>query len=743
VAERVTRYLVGLVLVGLVVVACAPASERARFEEPPVVVEQPPAASIPAPTTTTTPLPPGVWTTVDEPGAGGRITGLAIDPFDSDRILVGGDLIGAGLSTDGGATWQSTFGLTNAEMASFTFHPTRKGEVWVGTMGGPFLSTDGGLHWEARRTGMPPILDIGYSAPIEEVLVDPGAPDRLLAFGGSHREWDAPGTSGWGVVWESLDAGASWSAISVVADGTNVVDATRLADGTLLVAALGRGLYRSTDGGRTWGASSQGLPHGGVRALAAHPTDPSTVWVALGASGGSGGGVWRSGDGGRSWVPSNNGLDTNPTLGSSPDHMARYYTLAVAPTDPTVLLTANLAYGAEAVYRSNDGGDTWIQVVGQRGFNGPSTAYTTPATANALAIDPRDADRMLVGNSEFVLGSEDGGDRWRDLTSDVHTDGTTSGRGFSGLVANRAVFSPDGGELVLCGFDGANPLLSTDGGTRWERPLVPSDPWGGCLDAAYSTTTPNRRYVLLGQNGTFGGVAVLEPNANQFRVAEGDDVGLPDRYDSVGNEGALEVVAMPGGGEHVVASIGGDLYVSGDGGGTFARTVSGLSVEDLAADPTTPGRVYLAAAGGVYRSDDGGSSAVSLAGSPAGAVRLFDDPQSGRLYATVWRTAGAGLWRMDPTGTWLRLTAEPTTFDVAVDPRNPHHLIVVTNDHPYHDRISSIGVVESYDDGVSFAPLNDGLPLLRVATVAIDPADPARVVIGTFGRGFFETEIPA
>jgi photosystem II stability/assembly factor-like uncharacterized protein len=682
------------------------------------------------------------WSPLGEPGVGGRITGLAIDPFDPDRILVGGDLLGAGVSVDAGATWQPTFGLTNGELSRFTFHPSVPGEVWVGTMGGPFVSFDGGRTWQGRRNGMPAPLRIGYSAPIDEILVDPAAPDRLLAFGGSHREWDAPGTVGRGVVWESRDHGTTWAALATVGDGANLVDATWLADGTLLVAALGKGVFRSADGGRTWSATSTGLPHNGVRALAAHPTDRSAAWVALGAGPGSppaAGGVWRSADGGRTWSPSGTGLDLVAPTRPQAEFAPRYHVLAVAPSDPDVLLTANLAYGAEAVYRSTDGGRSWLQVIGSRTIGRPPTAYSTPITADAVAIDPVDADRALVGNAEFVLGTTDGGRRWSDLTSDVLPDGSATGRGYSGLVATRIVYSPDGSELLLCGMDGANPLVRTTRRTGWTRPLAASDPWGGCADAAFSRSVPGRRFVLLGQAGIFGGVAVLEAD-DTFRLRTGPAAGLPERGARAGELGAVEVVTS-GGRELVFVAVGGLLYRSVDGASTFEVVDRSLGATELAADPVTPGRLYVAGARGVAISDDGGASLRRIPASPAEAVRLAVDASTGHLYAAVWRTVDAGLWRFDGS-TFALLLDEDTTFDVAIDPADPRHLLVATNDHPYHDVIRSVGMLESVDGGLSWEPRNDGLPMLRVSAVAFDPARSGQVVIGTFGRGFFSAGTP-
>jgi len=737
VRKRLHTARVALVGVAIAASACSAAGDRARFEtDAPATGTTALAATAPAAPRASD------WQALDEPGAGGHITDLAIDPTDPQRVLVGGDLIGIGLSTDGGERWEPTFGLTNGEIARFTFHPERPDEVWVGTMGGPFVSLDGGRHWQARRAGLPAPLAVGYSAPVEEVLIDPTDGDHLLAFGGSHREWDAPGTTGWGTVWVSRDGGTTWAALATVAGGANLVDATWLADGTVLVAALGQGVQRSTDGGRTWTPSAEGLPHRAVRALAAHPTNPAVVWAALGAvedpGGARQGGVWRSSDGGRSWQPSSNGLDLSPGVRPDAAHTAQYPVIAVSPADPDVLVTANGAFGSQAVFRSTDGGAGWQLVVGSRSITRPFTAYNTPIGANAVAMDPTDPRRTLIGNAEFVLATTDGGRQWQDLTSTTLSDGSAIGRGYSGLVATRVVFSPDGRELVLCGMDGANPLIRPSGAAGWRRPMVASDPWGGCQDAAHSRTVAGRRYVLLGQAGTFGGVATIEPD-EQFRLAAGAAAGLPERGVGVGDGGAIEVVEAADGTELVAVATGGTLYVSDDGGRSFAVVDRGLGALELATDPTRPRRLYVAGQRSIAVSDDGGRTLRSLAGSPGGAARLTVTAGTGRLYATVWRRAGAGLWRLDGTS-FVRILDEPTIYDVAADPTDESHLVVTTNDHPYHDIIESVGVLRSTDGGATWGPHNTGLPLLRVAAVAFDPSQTGRVVIGTFGRGFFVAE---
>ena len=95
------------------------------------------------------------WTPLREPGSGGRLTSMAVSPHDSMHVLLGGDMLGIGVSFDRGDSWQATFGLLNWEIADFTFHPSKSNVVWAATMGGPYISRDRGVTWECRRTVCP------------------------------------------------------------------------------------------------------------------------------------------------------------------------------------------------------------------------------------------------------------------------------------------------------------------------------------------------------------------------------------------------------------------------------------------------------------------------------------------------------------------------------------------------------------------------------------------------------------
>jgi hypothetical protein len=226
------------------------------------------------------------WTPLGEPGVGGRVTGMAVNPANSADLLVGGDMLGIGLSEDGGHTWQATSGLVSWEINAFTWDPVHTNVVWVGTQSGPYRSVDGGHTWSPMRVGMP-TGDYPYSAPVQKVLIDPSDPTHLLAVGGNQRQFTSSGSGAlnYGLVYESHDTGAHWTTIANIGTNWNILDVVAGGSAnlqTLYAAVLGQGVYRSSDGGHTWAPMNAGMPNLQALALASDPAHPSTVWAAVG-----------------------------------------------------------------------------------------------------------------------------------------------------------------------------------------------------------------------------------------------------------------------------------------------------------------------------------------------------------------------------------------------------------------------------------------------------------------------------
>jgi hypothetical protein len=681
------------------------------------------------------------WRALGEPGVGGTVTGMAVSPTDSNRILIGGDILGAGVSEDGAQSWQPAFGFASWEMADFTFNPTNANEVWVGTMSGPYVSEDGGHTWESSRTGFPPIAAYSYSAPVEKVLFDPNNPARLVALGGSHRRYPSPGQPLWGAVWQSVDGGATWSQISTIAGGGNVMAAAFAAGSSLVLYAAvdQKGVYASADGGTTWTAANAGLPALTTAALAVDPVVPGTLYVGLDSySDGQGGylpgGIFKSTDGAATWQASSTGLpqgaNAQPTLSSS------FEAIVVALTNPSLLYTSDIAYNEAGIFQSSDGGATWQAVMNSTLKANAPTAFVSGPGFTVLAMDPSNPQSVYAAGSEYALASHDRGATWSDVTSKP-VPGTTrwQGRGYEGFVAVNFAFNPQQPDFaVLLGMDDGKFWQSRDGFSSWQWGGEGLDHWGGGNDVTFTGPGGSTMYVTFGQEGTYSGIGKTTDGGQMWTVLAGSAQGLPALNASSAQP--MGIYALPTNPNQVWATIGGELYTSTDGGANWQVINTGPGLEWIAADPVNPLAFYVNGSAGVYRTADGANFTL-LPGSPTNTLRLVMDPNdSSVLYATQWRQSPGGLWQY-AQGAWKLLRSDPFISNVAVDPLDTQHLVVSTADDPYHDVSSATGIWVSADGGASWSQQNQGLSMLRGAATRFNPFQPGQLVFGAQGRGFF------
>ena len=697
----------------------------------------------PSPTTPTVPL--RVWDgkaafePLGEPGVGGRVTSVAVDPHDGERFMAAGDMLGIAYSNDSGATWDAPTAQSANEIGSITFHPQREGEIWAGSMSGPLVSRDGGETWQLQRVGMPEPSSLTYTAPIEVVLVDPDDGDVLVAFGGSQREWPAADdpTPMWGAVWRSEDAGDSWTLHSEQLLGTNITAASFLpgAPAGLVAAVKGMGVARSDDGGRTWKVSSQGLPSAEVSDLAPHPEDPSQLVVVVDSAERDGtvlaGGVYRSDNGGRTFDASMEGIDLAPP--EDREVTSRFLEVARSQSDPDVLVTGDVGFWHPRVYRSVDGGRTWRTVLRKGDVD---TAYSAGPGAEALAISPLDPSVILVGTSEHLFRSADGGRTWQDIGSRSVGAGRFAGTGFSGLVATDVAFDPvRPGRLLLSAMDGGAVLLSDDAGASWARPVENHDPWGGGTDVE---VTPNgTTAVVLGQSGSFNGIAVSHGADGAWEVRSGAGVGLPELGTSLSSGALATDVTSP---SRLLAAIGGSLYRSDDDGGRWEQVLDAAAVDgvrDVAV--RSDGRCALATGRGVVLLEAGCvGTPEPLAGGPPSATGVRE--AAAVLYAWNRDRVHGGLWRVDGDGV-VALSSNGEVADVAVSPHDDRLVVVALQELPFHDNAVTDGLMVSVDGGGQWRAIGEGLAVRRVSAVAFDPQQPGRLLLGTIGRGFWEADL--
>jgi photosystem II stability/assembly factor-like uncharacterized protein len=675
------------------------------------------------------------WVPLGESGVGGRVTGLAVDPVDPRVVLVGGDMLGVGLSADGGRSWEATSGFASWEINAFTWPASDPRVVWVGTMSGPYESTDGGHTWVSRRAGLPP-GDFPYSAPVQKVLVDAIRPDHLLAFGGNQRQFSALGAGAlhYGLVYESQDGGAHWSTIANIGTNWDIMDVVAGSSDlrTLYAAVFRHGVFKSTDGGHTWAMVNTGLPNAEVMALAADPGHPDVVWAALDHSAATTdgthrpGGIYKTTDGGRSWTSENNGI---PQIAGTATAATSMYSVYRAGNG--TLYTADAGSADPNRYESVDGGAHWTRAGGR--FPKADPAAATPY----VWASSSDGGFVIGGTSDTLMASTDHGASWWDTGSTRVATGGWRGNGFSGLLGTRVAFDrAQPGAVFLTGYDSGNLLRSTDGGASWTRPLARWDNYDGGYDVQSGGAAGKVVYEVLGQGGMFNGLGVSADSGRTWSVRVSGT--LPARYAAGGGQGSVAIASRDGATAYAVLPDS-RLYVTRDTGRTWRRVSLPSPAWAVASSPDFR-TTYVATDAGVAEIAHR-AQPVMLSGSPVSLHRLVVGPD-GTVYGAGPLGDGnrAGLWA-NLAGRWMHLAGNQWVNDVATDPANPRHIVYVTNDNPYHTTSLATGVWVSCD-GHTFSQYNRGLPMLRVLSVAFDPWIPGRVVIGTDGRGYWQRQLP-
>ena len=346
------------------------------------------------------------------------------------------------------------------------------------TGGGVWKSTDGANTWS-------PIFDKDGSPSIGSIAVAVSDPNIVYVGTG---EACIRGNIGQGDgVWESLDAGKSWKNIGLKdsrAIGKVIVN-PRNPD-IVFVAALGhpfgpnteRGVFRTTDGGKTWDKVLYKNENTGAIDLAFDPQNSNILFASLWearrtpwslSSGGPGSGIYRSSDGGTTWKElEEHGIPKGPygRIG-----------LAVAANSDRVYALIEAKDGG--LYRSDDGGDTWDLVNGSHGLFQRAWYYMH------VIADPQDANTVYVADVEFFK-STDGG---RNFNKIKVPHGDNHGLWIDPRNSKRMIVSNDGGVTV-----------SLDGGKSWTR--EDNQPTAQFYHVIADTRTPYYVYGSQQDNST-------------------------------------------------------------------------------------------------------------------------------------------------------------------------------------------------------------------------------------------------
>ena len=302
---------------------------------------------------------------------------------------------------------------------------------------------------------------------------------------------------------------------------------------TICVGTLGQGIWRSTDGGDTWGRVRTGIySEGAVRSLAVHPTDYEVMYAGMDS------GIYRSEDTGESWE----------RLPSPMDHIP-IWALAIDPGDPNIIFAGTRP---SALFRSKDGGVRWQKLSVELAEECPNVVIPR---VTALMVDPADSRNVWAGiEVDGVRFSRDGGDTWEAVNGgvtdpDIHNFTITVGPPKTLLtITPREIFS------------------STDDGASWQPGGVAgrlSIPY--CRGIAVKPDDPQVIYLGNGESA-FSGKGALHRSSDRGRTWE----PLPLLGEPNGT--VWDLAAHPSRPDFLLAStINGQVYFSDDSGDSWGK----------------------------------------------------------------------------------------------------------------------------------------------------------------------------
>lgn len=290
--------------------------------------------------------------------------------------------------------------------------PQQPGTFYIGVNnGGVWKTTDYGRTWF-------PLFDQQSTGSIGDVAVAPSDPNIIYA--GSGEGLQRPDLSVGNGIYKSTDAGKTWTHLGLSEGqqaGGLAIDPHD--PNRVFVAMLGhpygpnkeRGVYRTTDGGKTWQQVLYKDENTGAIQVAIDPQHPNIVYADLwagrqgpwenGAWNGPGSGLYKSTDGGNTWTHLTKGL---PTVEQGLGRIG----FCIAPSNPNRMYATVDAGQYGGMYRSDDAGESWTSISNDGRYWGRGSDFAE------VKADPKNADIVYTANV-VVWRSADGGNTWKDF----------------------------------------------------------------------------------------------------------------------------------------------------------------------------------------------------------------------------------------------------------------------------------------------------------------------------------------
>lgn len=633
--------------------------------------------------------------------------------------------------------------------------PGKPNIYYVGAAGGGVWAThDGGLSWK-------PIFEKEPTASIGAIALAPSNPN-LIWVGTGEKNIRNNVVTGKGVFFSS-DAGATWKFMGLRDAGqigNIVIDPHN--PNTVLVGVLGhawgpnaeRGVFRTTDGGKTWQKVLYVDEDTGASSLIMDPGNPMVLFAGMWRvrrypwtleSGGTSGGIFRSVDGGATWTKLKDGL---------PHEATGRIGLAAAPSNPRHIY-ALVENRKGVLYDSLDMGDHWRLVsnnhqLAARGFyfselqvapndesrvyflsfnimlseDGGKTAHVTSRRVHvdhhALWIDPLDPNRMINGNDGGVYVSTDGAQTWRYLDNlpieqfyMVAADDSTPYNLCGGLQDNNGWCGPSN-SLSRGGITGFDWFTVVGGDGEYVVPAHAKDSHTVYADSQNGyiqrVSTENGRSTFV--RPYLKGVSMMKPSELKYRFNWTSPI-------AVSHTDANEVY------------LGGNvLFRSTDGGAHWNPISPDLTRNDKSKQVSSGGPVFLDMSGA-----ETFDAILSISISPVDPKTIWVGTDDGLVQVTrdggqTWHNVTGAMSGLPEWGRIQQIDASPNDVNSAYAAVDFHE---VDNNKPY--------VFKTHDGGKTWTSISAGLPMDDPARVVReDPNRKGFLVLGTDTGLFYSAD---
>jgi len=388
--------------------------------------------------------------------------------------------------------------------------------IYAGTAsGGLWKSRSGGIDWE-------PIFENEVTASIGAVAIQQSNPSVIWVGTGEGNPRNSL-NGGYGI-YKSLDGGRSWKSMGleetrhihrvvIHPDNPDIVYAAAI--GSPWGEHEQRGVYRTTDGGKTWEKILYANERTGAADLVMDPKNPNKLFAALWehkrdpwffTSGGKGSGLHVTYDGGDTWqeITDKDGLPKGD-LGRMG--------IAIAPSDPDVVY-ALIESKNNALYKSTDGGVNWKMI------NDKSDIGNRPFYYSEIYVDPQNENRVY-SIFTYVNVSEDGGRNFEQLMPAYGSD--------SGVHPDHHAWyiHPDDGNFLIDGNDGGLNI-SRDRGKNWR--FIGNLPVAQFYHIAVDNDIPYNVYGGMQDNGSWKGPAYIW-RSQGIRNSYWQEISFGDGFD--------------------------------------------------------------------------------------------------------------------------------------------------------------------------------------------------------------------